>query len=166
MMKKLISVLLALMMLCALASCDGGADETVSKIRPFAFQGVTVALDAEASPIIASLGEYVAFAETGSCYGDGKDKVYQYTSFKIQTFSNAGKDYILSVEIFDDADASVTTAEGIGIGARADEVLAKHGTPIQSDDKMILYRDTEQNVKLQFLLRDGIVTNIQYLKIQ
>ena len=56
MMKKLISVLLALTMLCAIASCDGGTDETASGIRPFAFQGVTVALDAEASPIIASLG--------------------------------------------------------------------------------------------------------------
>jgi len=165
-MKKLISLMLAvLMMLGMLVSC---AEETPkgSSFRPFAVGGVTVTLDAEADTVIASLGEPKAFAETGSCYGDGKDKVYQYVSYKIMTYSKAGKDYILSVEIYDDADDTVATPEGVRVGDSAETVTARHGTPDSQNDLQIVYLDAEGGTKLQFLLRDGKVTNIQYLKIK
>lgn len=162
-MKKIISLMLAVLTLCLLASC---AEETPegSSFRPFAVGNVTVTLDAEADGIIGALGEPKAFAETGSCYGDGKDKVYQYTSYKIMTYSKAGKDYILSVEIYDDADDTVATPEGIRVGDSAESVTARHGTPDSQNDLQIAYLDSENGAKLQFLLRDGKVTNIQYLK--
>lgn len=164
-MKKLIALLLAALMLCAMASCDNGNEENTG-FRPFVVGGVTVTLDAEAEPIISALGTPVKSAETNSCYGDDKDKVYQYTSYKIQTYSNEGKDYILSVEIFDDADTSIATPEGICIGDSAEDVLNKHGTPNVQTEQQIVYFDYDNDAKLQILLRDGVVTNIQYLKYE
>lgn len=155
--------MLALLTLCLLASCeDGSPNETA--FRTFAVKELEVALDAEAEGIIAALGTPQAFAESGSCYGDGKDKVYQYPSYKIMTYSKAGKDYILSVEIYDDADDTVATPEGVRIGDSAEDVVAHHGTPASKTDLQIIYLDDANGAKLQFLLRDGKVTNIQYLK--
>ena len=156
--------MLAVLMLASLVSCAEEEKPQSAAFRPFSVGGVTVTLDAEANAVIEALGTPNSFAETGSCYGDGKDRVYQYTSYKIMTYSNAGKDYILSVEIYDDADASVATPEGIRVGDSAADVVARHGTPTSQTDLQILYLDDANSAKLQFLLRDGRVTNIQYLK--
>ena len=162
-MKKIIALMLALLTLGLLVSC-ADASQTEASFRPLVVGGVTVALDAEAEGVIAALGTPQAFAESGSCYGDGKDKVYQYVSYKIMTYSKAGKDYILSVEIYDDADDRVATPEGVRIGDRAEDVVARHGAPTSKTDLQIVYLDDANGAKLQFLLRDGKVTNIQYLK--
>lgn len=162
-MKKLICTLLALLALLMTVSCETETDDSTA-FAAFTVNGVTVALDAEAASILAAMGTPRASAETGSCYGDGKDKVYEYTSFKVQTYSSKGVDYILSVEIFDDADASIATPEGIRIGSSAEDVTAKLGEPKAKSDVSIEYLNPTAKTKLLFQLRDGTVTNIQYLK--
>ena len=164
-MKKLICVLLAVLVLLMTVSCEKENDAKAS-FAPFATNGVTVALDAEASAVIAGLGTPIASAETNSCYGDGKDKIYEYTSFKVQTYSSKGTDYILSVEIYNDADEKIATPEGVRVGASAEDVLAKLGEPSERNDTSIVYRNDAAKTKLQILLRDGAVTNIQYLKTE
>ncbi len=166
-MKKLICILLTVLALFAAVACEKEppADET-SSFSNFAVNGVTVALDAEASPIIAALGTPIASAETNSCFGDGKDKVYEYTSFKVQTYSSKGTDYILSVEIHNDADETVATPEGVRVGSSADDVISKLGEPSSQNDGQIVYLNATAKTKLQILLRDGAVTNIQYLKTE
>ena len=113
---------------------------------------------------MAALGEPRAFAETNSCYGDGKDKVYEYQSFKVTTYSMGGKDYVLAVEIFDDADATLATPEGIGVGASRDAVIKAYGESNDASDTKLVY--TNGGVKLRFLLTDGRVTSIKYLKAE
>ena len=162
-MKKFLCILLTLAALCALCACEPEDSENVA-FASFAYHGTEVPLDAEAAPIISALGEYVAFAETNSCYGDGKDKVYQYDSFKVMTYSSKGKDYVLSVEIFNDADECACTAEGICIGASVADVMTAYGESGEQSDGTIAYINANSKTRLQFLLRDGKVTNIQYLK--
>lgn len=164
-MKKLICVLLIVLTLFATVACEKEPPETES-FSAFAVNGVTVALDAEASSIIAALGTPIASAETNSCFGDGKDKVYEYTSFKVQTYSSKGTDYILSVEIYNDADETVATPEGVRVGSSAEDVLSKLGEPSNRNDGQIVYLNASAKTKLQILLRDGAVTNIQYLKTE
>lgn len=164
-MKKLICILLTVLALLATVACEKEPPVTES-FSAFTVNGVTVALDAEASSIIAALGTPIASAETNSCFGDGKDKVYEYTSFKVQTYSSKGTDYILSVEIYNDADETVATPEGVRVGSSAEDVIAKLGEPSSQNDGQIVYLNASAKTKLQILLRDGAVTNIQYLKTE
>ena len=160
-MKKIICMMLSLLMLLGLAACDGG--ETDGKTKEYAFVkgDVTVKIDAPAEPILSALGEPKQYSESPSCAFDGLDKVYVYAGFKIQTYPQNGKDYVLSVELTDD---SVATPEGIAIGATKDQVATAYGTPNSESDTALSYLDTAKKVTLQFLLRDGKVTNIQYLR--
>ena len=140
-MKKILCFLLMLAaLLCACACEKDNADEAA--FAPFSYRGTELLLDAKAEPLIAALGEYVAFGETNSCYGDGKDKVYQYASFKVTTYSQGGVDYLLAVEIFNDSDETATTKEGIGIGAAAADVLATYGEAATQTDSAIIYNSS------------------------
>ena len=162
-MKKVICFLLAVVSLWMLAACEKDGQEN-AKFAPFTIGTVTVSVGAEAAPVIEALGAYESFAETDSCYGDGTDKVYQYTSYKIQPYSNAGVDYILSVELFSDSDESVKTVEGIRVGDSRDAAVALYGTPDTENTSQLVYENKTNGTKLQFLLRDGQVSYIQYLK--
>ena len=163
-MKKIASLLAIILVLGAFCACDGGNSTDSVNFADFSAGGVKVTLDDEAQPILSALGEYRAFAETGSCFGDGKDRVYEYTSFKVQTYSQGTTEYILAVEIFSDADASVATGEGIRIGSGRDAVIAVYGEALGASDTKLTYLRADGAVRLQFLLRDGAVSNIQYLK--
>ena len=163
-MRKIACLLAMILMLGAFCACDGGDKTDGVQLADFSVNGVKVALDAEAQPILSALGEYRAFAETGSCFGDGKDRVYEYTSFKVQTYSQGATEYILSVEIFSDADAAIATPEGIRIGSARDAVVAAYGEAADASDTKLTYLREDGAVRLQFLLRDGAVSNIQYLK--
>ena len=162
-MKRFFCMLLTLAALLAFCACEPNESENAA-FASFTYRGTEVRVDAEASDVISALGEYVAFAETNSCYGDGKDKVYQYTSFKLTTYSQGGKDYVLSVEIFNDTDEAAGTVEGIRVGASASDVTAKYGAAKEPSDTALVYENATAKTRLQFLLRDGKVTNIQYLK--
>ena len=166
-MKKTKSVLLYLCLiaaLLALVACETGEVSDGAKFSPFVAGEVTVTVGEEAAPILERLGAPVASAETAGCYGDGKDKVYQYRSYKVFTYSMKGVDYILSVELFDDADETVKTVEGIRVGDSREAVLSCYGEATEADDFKLIYQNAASGTKLQFILTNGVVTNIQYLK--
>ena len=162
-MKKILCMLLTLAALVCTCACEPNQPEG-TEFAPFTYRGMLISLDTDADVALGDLGDYLSFAETNSCYGDGKDKVYQYTSFKLQTYSQNGKDYVLSLEIFNDVDEGACTAEGIRIGDTADDVVAHYGEAKTQTATTIVYVNPDTNTRLQFLLRDGVVTNIQYLK--
>ena len=162
-MKRILCLLMAILLIGMFAACSDEETEGVA-FADLSIGGTKITIDAEAPSVLAALGEYRAFAETGSCYGDGKDRVYEYTSFKLKTYTNGDKEYILAVEIFNDADASVATPEGVRIGASRDAVIAAYGEASDASDAKLVYLHRDGKIKLQFLLRDGAVTNIRYLK--
>ena len=158
-MKKIICITLTLITLLCLASCEAAPEEGTK----YEFQSgpVSVAIDAEAESVLSALGEWRNYSESPSCAFVGLDKVYVYAGFRIQTYPLEGKDYIYSVELTDD---SVTTPEGITIGSGADQVKSAYGTPAEESATLLLYKG--EGVNLQFILRDGKVTNIQYLRAE
>lgn len=159
-MKRKLCLLLALLLLAAgLASCNSKSEKT------FVFQkgNVTIAVDAEAAPILASLGAYKNYDATPSCMFAGEDKIYVYDGFKLQTYQKTagGADFVHSLILTDD---TYTTPEGIGIGSTVDRVLEVYGTPDDKTDAKIAY--TAKGMSLLFLTREGRVTSIQYNKME
>ncbi len=161
-MKKILCVLAVLLSLTVLFACEGKKDPDAEESKSYAFTSgnVTVKIDAPADAILSALGEPAQYSESPSCAFDGLDKVYVYAGFRVQTYPLEGKDHIHSVVLTDD---SVATAEGVTIGAERAAVIAAYGTPSSETDTALTYPNGD-GATLQFLLRDGKVTSIQYLK--
>ena len=161
-MKKISWIIALVLLLCfCFCACEEKMPDPNSDAKAYTFvhKGIGIAIDAEATPILASLGAYLDYAESPSCAFEGMDKVYTYSGFEIETYCLSGVDYIASVQLTDD---SVTTEKGIAVRSTKDAVLAAYGTPTSENAGALIY--SAGGMRLQFLLRDGVVTNIQYLK--
>lgn len=164
-MKKWILMSMVLVLVLSLLACT--AEPPIAAFEAYRANGATVELGAEAAPILDALGACRASAATNSCYGDGYDVVYEYESFRVQTYSLNGVEYILSVTVFDDTNPqNATTAEGISIGATKASVIETYGTPDGEDSFKLVYINEAIKTNLQFSISDGIVTKIDYLKAE
>lgn len=159
-MKRIGCLALALAMMlcvCAFTSCNGDQPEQVT--YGAVVNGVAIEIDAEAAAILASLGEWKTYDASPTCAFEGEDKIYGYGSFEIRTYTLGGKDYIHSVYLLDD---SQQTKKGITIGSKESAVTGSYGKPSKTTDGALIYDG--EGMTLSFLLRDGTVTNIQYVK--
>ena len=159
--QKYVSLVLAVLMLLSmgtLASCDGGENEKTT--YGVTLGTVSVEIDAEAEAILAALGAWKTYDASPTCAFEGEDKVYGYGSFDIQTYTADGKDYIHSIYLLDDAYA---TRKGISVGSTREAVITAYGDPNEESATALTYN--ADGMVLSFLLRDGTVTNIQYVKV-
>ena len=156
-MKKLAFLLALCLLLAPLCACAEESEQPTT--YTFTASGVQIAIDAEAAPILSALGEWSAFDESPSCAFEGMDKVYTYNAYEIETYCQKNVDYVAKVRLLDD---SVKTAKGIAIGAKKADVTAAYGTPTTESETELTYQAS--GMRLQFLLRNGIVSGIQYLK--
>lgn len=172
-MKKVILFLLCLCMALALIACgndpqDGTTPSDTTATKPtgsvqekeslyFVYQGTKIALYAPAEPIITALGEPKNYTESPSCAFQGMDKTYFYGSFYMDTYPMDGKDYVYGWWFADD---SVTTQEGIYIGAAQAEVEKAYGADSFNGDNA--YIVTENEGTLTVIVENGVVTSIQY----
>lgn len=157
MKKILIYILLAAMVFTLVACKENEPSTEEEKVYTFTNGTIQIAINADAAPVLAALGEWRDYAESASCAFVGLDKVYVYAGFEIQTYPMGEKDYIYMIILQDD---TVATEKGIRIGDSAEAVVAAYGTPDQKTDGALTYN--AKGMYLQFLLRDGAVTNIQY----
>ena len=160
-MKKTVLLLLAVLLLFSAVSCNQEAEEPKAAFANAVVNGVEIAIDDEAASVLSALGKEILYEESPSCAFEGMDKIYLYSGFSVQTYTKGGKDYIRSLELLDD---SQSTKEGIAIGASESDVIAKYGTASAQTATSIQYTNAQKGVTLQFILRNGSVTNIQYLK--
>ncbi len=123
----------------------------------FASGGVTISMDADASPIVDALGEPNSYYEAASCAFEGLDKIYTYSGFEMETYPTDGKDYVSAVVLKDD---SVTTPEGVAIGDSRAKVEEKYGTDYQENGSLLTY--AKDGMKLNFILDGDQVISIQY----
>ncbi len=151
------SLLLAMLLL--ISSCGEKDNRGEEKSYLFKVGSTEIRIDAEAKDILDSLGACLDYSESPSCAFEGMDKVYTYAGFEVETYCLKDVDYIASVQLLDD---SVKTPEGICIGNSVDQVKEIYGAATEESATALIYR--AKGVTLQFLLRDGNVTNIQYLK--
>lgn len=162
-MKKIISIcIIVAMLVCVFVGCQKKEEESQQTAGSYTFAvgEVSIAIDAQAAPILESLGAWKDYAESPSCAFEGMDKVYTYGGFEIETYCLENTDYIAGVRLLDD---SVKTQKGIAIGSAKDAVVEAYGEPDESSDTSLIYNG--DGMKLQFLLRDGTVCDIQYLKV-
>ncbi len=162
-MKKIVFIILSLsILLLNLVSCSAPDQRENGIVYSFWSNGTEIAVDADAAPILAALGEWSAYVDSPSCAFVGLDKTYTYTGFEIQTYPAQEKDYVYMVILLDD---TVQTKEGIAIGDSKDEVLTAYGTPSKQTDTALTYNG--EGMYLEFLFRNGeAVTDIRYCKTE
>ena len=122
------------------------------------FRGTAITLGTPMEPVLTALGEPTSYTEQTSCAFQGLDKTYYYGSLYIQTNPAPEGDRISAVWFADD---SITTAEGVYIGADRAAVEKAYGS--FSGDACTLDRDGQ---RLMILLTDGLVSSIQYTLAQ
>ena len=162
-MKKLLIYVLLAAMILTFVACKENDDPKADEKDAYVFigGGVSIAVDAEVAPILASLGEWQTYDESPSCAFEGLDKIYTYGGFEIRTYPQGGKDFVHSVILYDD---TVAIEKDIRIGSTADAVKTAYGTPDEETTDALIYR--AKGMLLQFLLEGGQVTSIQYCKVQ
>ena len=158
-MKKNLCFLLALLMLAAFCSCGEGVSQ--GKEYEAIVNGVEINIDAKAEPILESLGAHTSYDQSPTCAFEGFDKVYGYGGFEIETYTLDDVDYIRAVHLLSDEHE---TKKGISVGDSSEDVEKAYGEPSSKTATAMTYQGG--GMKLTFLLRDGKVTHIRYLKIE
>ena len=158
-MKKILIYLLLAAMVLSFASCKDNETPPAEEGKTYTFTSGTtkIAINADAAPILASLGQWRDYAESASCAFEGLDKIYIYPGFELQTYPMGEKDLVYMIILQDD---TVATEKGIRIGVTKDAVIAAYGTPDGESATALTYNG--KGMYLQFILREGTVTSIQY----
>lgn len=155
-MKKCMVWALVLATLCltfGLCACGGGDD---GREYTFTVSGKTLAIGASEDSVTA-LGTPVNYSESAACGGiEGKDKIYVFNGFRVSTTPSASGNVICRIELTDD---SVKTPEGLTIGSSLADVKNAMGNGETVGENLVYSGKT---MKLTFVIRDGVVTNIQY----
>ena len=150
---------IALLIATLLCGCQSTPTGDSAKGYTITIRGLELSIG-QSLDIQGAYGVPVAYDESASCGGiPGNDYVYQYSGFTVKTTpAEGGKNVICMIELTDD---TYETAEGLTIGSTADAVKKAMGNTDASTSTSLVY--TKADMKLQFILRDGVVTNIQYL---
>ena len=165
-MKKLIAFLLAAAMMLCFVACTPTQEQTPGSTEPvqdsftFTYNGVKIALNAPAEPIVEALGGNPKYTESTSCAFDGLDKSYGYESFYLETYPLNGKDYVYGWRFVDDLHDDAKTAEGICIGSALADVTAAYGTENYNGSNA--FQMTKGSGQLTIILENDKVTSIQY----
>lgn len=165
MMRKWIAILMALAALTAFAACrnDEDPDEGQNGTYSFLYENVEIAVGDKAAPVLESLRAYNPQSSVkASCLSGvaGEDVTYVLPGFRIQTFRLQEGDADEQIRLIILSDDSVSTREGIAIGAAAQSVKDVYGEADEETEYRLSY--TRGTMRLAFGLRDGTVTNISY----
>lgn len=139
---------------------DDKEDVSVKEPNGFSFKqnDVSIYMNTDVIPAIDALGEYQHYFEAESCAFKGLDKFYTYPGFEITTYPLDGKDYISALNLMDD---TVSTPEGIYLGATVDDMIAAYGSDyVESSGSYTYIKDDS---KLQFIVMDDEIISITYL---
>lgn len=157
-MKRLSLVLVALMLL--LVGCGNTQNASNSgddKGYVFETNGVTIAMNAEAAPILKSLGKEKDYFEAKSCAFQGLEKTYTYNGFELHTYEVNGVDCVSAITFLDD---SVSTKEGISLCSNLDDMIKAYGD--KGKKNLGLYTYESGKTKLSILIENDKVTSIEY----
>lgn len=126
----------------------------------FSYQEVTIPMNIDAARLVEALGEPVDYFEAASCAFQGLDKIYYYNSFELGTYPNGDKNYVSYVNLLDD---TVTTDQGISLGATLSELKDAYGEDYTVEGSAYIYRLGE--TKLTFIVEGDEVKQITYAAI-
>ncbi len=122
-MKKTLTILIfILLILC-------GCAKEPAFCYSFDYKGVEITPGSAAGNILYALGQPEALVQSPSCAFEGVDTTYYHGSIYIDTYQLQGGEYIWKAWFADD---TVSTREGVRIGANRQEVETAYG-PFQGD---------------------------------
>jgi len=138
---------------------DDQTEAVAETVTGYYFQSgeVQIAPNMDMAGILAALGESSSYYEAASCAFEGLDKIYTYSGFEIDTYPRGEKDCISSVILKDD---TVSTVEGISIGASEESVREAYGEPDEDAEGTLVY--LKEDTKLVFVVNGGSVASIEY----
>ncbi len=128
----------------------------------FTVKGTTIAMHAEAAPVLAALGTPKEYFEAESCAFQGMERSYVFSGFKVTTYELDKVDHIASVLILDD---SVATPEGVFMNATLADVVKAYGDQYEQNLGLYKYASASAKMNLSFLLEDDHVTSIEYVAL-
>ena len=137
----------------AVAMSAAGA---VTESYTFTVNGKAIAPDMDMAEVLSAIGKEQSYFEAESCAFQGMDKMYTYADFEIDTYPQGDKD-LVSVILF--KNDLVKTDEGIAIGMGLEDIQKAYGNAQEENGAVILNKG---NMQLQFLLKDGVITSIEY----
>lgn len=126
----------------------------------FLYKGTQVLMNEKTSEILTSLGKYKNYFESEACAYQGLEKTYTYNGFALYTYPKDGVDYVLSVVLLDD---TVSTPEGISIGASEKDVIAEYGNAGAKEKGALKY--TKDKSTITFIIKNSEVDSIEYTAI-
>ncbi len=127
----------------------------------FEYKGVQINMDAPSDKILEALGEPMNYFEAPSCAFMGMDKVYTYSGFDFQTYTENDKDYIASIHFLDD---SVTTPEGVGLYSTMEDMIAAYGKDYKQSFSQYTY--TKGKCSLSFIIENNEVVSVEYASVK
>ncbi|MGI6326481.1 MAG: hypothetical protein ACOX1U_05890 [Saccharofermentanales bacterium] len=168
------ALLLAFLVTLAFVACDkppvteppdpgnSTGQTTTAGIEPssgysFVYRGIEIFINTPVAPILAELGDPIHFFEAPSCAFQGLDKIYTYAGLEIQTYTEGDTDYVYILNIMDD---TVSTPEGISLGASPEEVKAAYGNHAAESPNQLLYMS--DGCQLKFVFADDELVSIEY----
>ena len=132
-MKKLIAMMLAVLMLCALTACSENPGTSTTTTPPpaegftFTYQGVALTPGAQFDA--ASLPQVESF-ENPNCAGEGKFITYMHDAMELTVNVIGDKTVIFSFYL---TDANTATAEGLHLGDDVARISELYGQGTISD---------------------------------
>ena len=123
----------------------------------FNYDGMDIAVDADAAPIIDKLGEPNNYFESPSCAADGIGKLYTYSDFEIQTYPDGDVDRVLYVLLRTD---NVATAEGIDLSSSREDIIEAYGEATEEATGSMKYE--KDGMTLVFLFDGDSLISIEY----
>lgn len=165
--KKLITVLLAAMLVFAFTACNNKAVDTssedngnISKVSEFSFvvDGVTVT-PGKIMPT-EKLPEPQAVSKVPSNAFEGTDDVYFFGDYEITAHIEGGENEVYSVYFIN---SSVSTAEGLSLGDTREKMVELYGENYQANDKECIYKG--EKTELCVIVQDNIVISIEMRRI-
>lgn len=187
-MKKILSILLATVLLLSLAACNSNsttdgttpnektpAGTTGDKV-PAGSDAATEPQQAEESFALtfnnvklvpgapfdaAALPEAESVMEVPSCAFEGTDNAYNYGVFELTAYDEGNGEVIYSIYMLD---PNMSTDEGLYLGddlGRAEEL---YGTNYQTEGTQITY--AKGNTQLILILQDNSIISIEYRMAQ
>ena len=181
-MKRMITLLLALMLLCV----TGCAQEQPNDVPQITMGAQTGNEETKKQDSLETTGEAVtgeAFAftfnnvklipgnafdasklpdaastyEVPSCALEGTDNVYNYETFEVTAFNDGKSEYIYSIFLID---PNLTTPEGLALGDSLDKAVSLYGSGYTQEDTAYIYESAD--TQLILLLQDESIVSIEY----
>ena len=123
----------------------------------FEYDGIQMAVNMEAAPVLEALGEPVSYFEAASCAFEGLDKMYTYSSFEVDTYPEGDVDYISCIYFLDDL---VETPEGICLYMTQADMEEAYGTEYTEVNGAFVY--SKGNGELSFIIENDEIVAIEY----